>query len=454
MANPAHAFALSGSNLISFHPSNADRRDHDRHHQPDRRRNAGRHRFPSAERNAVRPRRQRRGQHRDALCDLDANRLCRRRSERPGRSPSRPMASPSVDLPDPGDRRLRLRLQSGGRPHSRHDRHRPELPDQSEHRRGGRRRRRWRHDGTNPDGAINTGTTTRRRRGLHQQPAEQRQRHDAVHAGCGRRNSLFIQNPPNAGTQTLGQTVTLNGNPLDFTSVNGFDIAAGVNAATSNTPVTSGSAFAVLTVGGATGLYSINLVNGAATLVGNVVNGATPVAGPRDPEATSAAFRRSDFRPTARTWSASTRRRRARRRRRRSTGVGRGRRDAVGDRFPSADRAALCVRRQRDRQHRNALPRRPADRRADDRRRRSGQCVRVAGGSTSRIRRRRLRHRLQSDGRPHPRHDRHRPQLPHQSEQRPAGGRDHGRWRSTAAAPPAFRPPPTPTASASRCPAA
>ena len=44
-------------------------------------------------------------------------------------------------------------------------------------------------------------------------------------------DSLFIQNPPNAGTQTLGIGVTLGGNPLNFTAIGGFDIPAGVNAA-------------------------------------------------------------------------------------------------------------------------------------------------------------------------------------------------------------------------------
>ncbi len=90
---------------------------------------------------------------------------------------------------------------------------------------------------------------------------------------------IFVQNPPNSGAQTLPQNVTLNGNPLNFTAVNGFDIPVGVNAAASNAAVTSGSAFAVLNVGGVTSLYSINLVNGQATVVGNVGDGATAVQG-------------------------------------------------------------------------------------------------------------------------------------------------------------------------------
>ncbi len=91
-------------------------------------------------------------------------------------------------------------------------------------------------------------------------------------------NSLFIQNPPNAGTQTTALGITLGGTPLDFTAVNGFDIPAGVNVTTANA-VATGQALAVLTVGGVTGLYSINLATGAATLVGTVGGGTAAVQG-------------------------------------------------------------------------------------------------------------------------------------------------------------------------------
>jgi hypothetical protein len=80
-------------------------------------------------------------------------------------------------------------------------------------------------------------------------------------------NSLYIQNPPNAGTQTLPLTVTL-GAPLDFGSESGFDIPAGVNAAVSNTPAT-GEAVAAFSVGGISGLYHIDLASGAATSLGS-----------------------------------------------------------------------------------------------------------------------------------------------------------------------------------------
>jgi hypothetical protein len=89
---------------------------------------------------------------------------------------------------------------------------------------------------------------------------------------------LFIQNSPNSGTQTLPLAVTLNGAPLDFSAVNGFDIPAGVRVTTSNTAA-SGRALAALTVGGSSNLYSIELSTGAATLVGAVGAGTTPLIG-------------------------------------------------------------------------------------------------------------------------------------------------------------------------------
>ncbi len=72
--------------------------------------------------------------------------------------------------------------------------------------------------------------------------------------------------------------MTLGGSTLDFSAVNGFDIPAGVNVTTANAAAT-GQALAVLTVGGVTGLYSINLATGAATQIGTVGNGTAPVQG-------------------------------------------------------------------------------------------------------------------------------------------------------------------------------
>ncbi len=69
-------------------------------------------------------------------------------------------------------------------------------------------------------------------------------------------DTLFTQNPPNDGT--LASPVSLG---VDASNVNGFDIDGQNNGA-----------FAALTVGGATGLYRINLTaaSNAATLVGAI----------------------------------------------------------------------------------------------------------------------------------------------------------------------------------------
>jgi hypothetical protein len=91
-------------------------------------------------------------------------------------------------------------------------------------------------------------------------------------------DQLFIQNPPNNGTQTQGRALTLNGAPLDMIAVNGFDIPPGARAATSNAPAT-GNAYAAATVGGTTSVYRINLASGAATALGALSTGATSIAG-------------------------------------------------------------------------------------------------------------------------------------------------------------------------------
>ena len=82
-------------------------------------------------------------------------------------------------------------------------------------------------------------------------------------------NRLFIQNPPNNGTLTMGLPVTLGGAPLDFDAVNGFDIPGVVRVTASAAPAT-GLAFAVLMVSGINNLYTIELSTGAAALVGEV----------------------------------------------------------------------------------------------------------------------------------------------------------------------------------------
>jgi hypothetical protein len=81
---------------------------------------------------------------------------------------------------------------------------------------------------------------------------------------------LLIQNAATS-TTTAVASLTLNGAPLNFTAVNGFDIPAGVVVATSNAQVLGTAfGFATLVVGGTPGLYRINLKTGAATSLGTL----------------------------------------------------------------------------------------------------------------------------------------------------------------------------------------
>jgi hypothetical protein len=92
-------------------------------------------------------------------------------------------------------------------------------------------------------------------------------------------DQLYIQNPPNSGMQTNPVAVTLDDNPLDFSSIAGFDIAPGVSVSTSNVPVTTGDGYAALTVDGDTELYQLDLVTGEATLSGPIGAGTTAMNG-------------------------------------------------------------------------------------------------------------------------------------------------------------------------------
>ncbi|MEQ1861304.1 MAG: DUF4394 domain-containing protein [Chthoniobacteraceae bacterium] len=128
--------------------------------------------------------------------------------------------------------------------------------------------------GTNPDGSVNGGATT---------VSATAYTNSKVQASAGAittqytldaaTDSLFIQNPPNGGTQNSVAGVTFGGNPLDFSALAGFDIGPGIDAPSSNSPVAAGSGIALLTVGGTTGIYSLNLVNGEASLLGTVPGG-------------------------------------------------------------------------------------------------------------------------------------------------------------------------------------
>jgi hypothetical protein len=91
-------------------------------------------------------------------------------------------------------------------------------------------------------------------------------------------HALYIQTPPNSGTQTTLILVTLNGTVLNFTTAIGFDIPAEVRVGSSNAPAT-GKALALLTVGGATHLYSIDLTTGDAADLGAAAAALTGATG-------------------------------------------------------------------------------------------------------------------------------------------------------------------------------
>ena len=76
------------------------------------------------------------------------------------------------------------------------------------------------------------------------------------------------ENPPNSGNVTAGVGIKVNNTLIDFTAVNGLAIPSDVRVTASNTPATSGSAYAALMIGGTQRLYSIDLVTGASVEMG------------------------------------------------------------------------------------------------------------------------------------------------------------------------------------------
>lgn len=124
--------------------------------------------------------------------------------------------------------------------------------------------------GINPDGAIN-GATTSVNATAYTNNFPNNGNITTQYTLDAATNTLFIQNPPNNGTQTLGMTLTIFGvAALDFTAVSGFDIAPGVNTAASNTGVTTGVGIAVLKTATSSNLYTVDLTNGAANPRGNL----------------------------------------------------------------------------------------------------------------------------------------------------------------------------------------
>ena len=127
--------------------------------------------------------------------------------------------------------------------------------------------------GTNPDGTITRATTVNG--AAYTNSLATTGSPTTLYTLDSAANMLFIQNPPNVGTETVPLPLG-----VDFTAVNGFDVPEGVNAPANNAPAPAGSrAFAALTVGATTSLYSINLTTGAATSLGTIGTGTTPISG-------------------------------------------------------------------------------------------------------------------------------------------------------------------------------
>ncbi|HEY1187109.1 MAG TPA: DUF4394 domain-containing protein, partial [Gemmata sp.] len=127
--------------------------------------------------------------------------------------------------------------------------------------------------GINPDGAINglpagaTGVAGTAYTGTDQPGGPTTQY--TLDAGA---DALFIQGAGNSGTQSNKLPITLNGAPLNFTAVSGFDIPDAVEVASAGAPAT-GTAVAALAVGGTTRVYEIDLTTGAATELGTAPAG-------------------------------------------------------------------------------------------------------------------------------------------------------------------------------------
>jgi hypothetical protein len=114
--------------------------------------------------------------------------------------------------------------------------------------------------GTNPDSAINGATTTVD--GVAYTNNVPGTAATTLYTLDSTSDAIYLQNPPNNGTQVSPVFLTLSGIGVNFTATLGFDVAPGVDAAA------SGTAYAALSGIGIGGLYRIDLSSGAATPLG------------------------------------------------------------------------------------------------------------------------------------------------------------------------------------------
>lgn len=133
--------------------------------------------------------------------------------------------------------------------------------------------------GTNPDAPLNGGSTSGQGTAYTNSYAQSLTGGVTTqYVFSSASDTLFIQNPPNAGTLTNGIPVTLGGSPLDLSGVNGFDIPSTVSV-TSSGSAAAGQGWVLARVGGVTGLYRLDLATGAATSIGALGAGTSQSGG-------------------------------------------------------------------------------------------------------------------------------------------------------------------------------
>lgn len=124
-------------------------------------------------------------------------------------------------------------------------------------------------NGINPDGAINGGTTTVSGAGYTNNfpdtDANAGNNVTTLYAVDAATDSVYLQNPPNAGTATTVASFTsvFDNSAVDVSRVRGFDIQPQWVAPSNNAPVDPiGVGYMIAEVGGSTFCYGVNLLNG------------------------------------------------------------------------------------------------------------------------------------------------------------------------------------------------
>jgi hypothetical protein len=90
---------------------------------------------------------------------------------------------------------------------------------------------------------------------------------------------LYIQNPPNAGTQTLPLALTIGGAAFEFGGETGFDIPPGPTSAAASAPTPGLGYFTADNAAGAAALYEIELSDASVRALGAVASGGQPLTG-------------------------------------------------------------------------------------------------------------------------------------------------------------------------------